>query len=721
MSKRTRRAWLFAAFSIALTAPGALAQSFQINTTQVPPSGGYTENVDFADVDLDGDWDAVFANGGDFGNQQNVIWINLGGLQGGTLGFFQDETAARLPAIADTSRDVEFADLDGDGDFDLHVSNVSDIVNQPSRWWINMGAAQGGTLGFFQDQTAARWVGIGGPGSSIPPAQVLGAGGFVDYCPDSDFGDLDADGDLDLVHASYGGFISGQVPTRIFVNDGNGFFSEFNPSLFQLTGSFIANGDPGIWCEGFQQANTTNSTGQICDIATTGIDLDVGDTDGDLDLDILHGARNELPRMFANRREEKLGILGFRDVTGVVFPPNYATGQGHYEQEMGDCDNDGDLDIYGLNWHAVSFALNDITLRNDGDGTFSNLTVVPGSGADEEEADFLDYDGDGDLDVFVANFSGKNQLYRNDFPGFGNFSFTNVTASQMPPSLNKVARDADCCDLDGDGDYDVVVANSQNQSQTLYTNVTQVADAHAPRIPNLQQVPDRSTSAAPTVVRAQVYDNAPYYVVWYHTAVLQYSVNGGAFVSVPMITSQGQVFRGEIPGQLAGTIDYRVRVRDEHGNTGVSATRSFMSSSSCNGNVSVYCTAKVNSQGCTPAIGWSGTPSAGAGSGFAITATNIVAMKFGILAYSKTGPAATPFQGGIWCSVGPFVRTPARYSGGSVGCSGSLGIDFNAWVASGVDPALVAGAQFWAQWWYRDPASPSTTGLTDALEATLCP
>jgi hypothetical protein len=96
-------------------------------------------------------------------------------------------------------------------------------------------------------------------------------------------------------------------------------------------------------------------------------------------------------------------------------------------------------------------------------------------------------------------------------------------------------------------------------------------------------------------------------------------------------------------------------------------------------------------------------------------------MKLGILAYSKTGPAAIPFQGGIWCSVGPFVRTPVRYSGGNAGCSGSLGIDFNAWAASGADPALVAGAQFWAQWWYRDPASPSATGLTDALTATLCP
>ena len=62
-----------------------------------------------------------------------------------------------------------------------------------------------------------------------------------------------------------------------------------------------------------------------------------------------------------------------------------------------------------------------------------------------------------------------------------------------------------------------------------------------------------------------------------------------------------------------------------------------------------------------------------------------------------------------------------RRCSGNAGCSSSLGIDFNAWAASGADPALVAGAQFWAQWWYRDPAIPSTTGLTDALTATICP
>jgi len=710
---------LLAALGLVAFAGVVHAQSFQINTTQVPPSSGFTENVDFGDVDLDGDWDAVFAQGGDCCNQQNTIWINQGGAQGGTVGFFQDKTSTQFPNILDDGRDIEFADIDADGDLDIYLSATSDKSNQSNLWWINMGGIQGGTLGFYQDQTATRWVGLGGPGSSIAPGQLLGSGGFIDFSCDCDFGDLDNDGDLDLVHSSYGGTFGGKVPTRIFENDGNGFFSEFNPSGFQLPGQEINNGNPGIWCEGTQSANTTNSSGAFCDVAATALDIDLGDIDGDLDLDILHGARVELPRMFANRLEENGGVLGFRDITGAVFPSGYSFGNGHYEQEIGDLDNDDDLDIYGLNWQVGGFSFNDITLTNNGSGVYSSATVMSGSGADDNEADFLDYDQDGDLDVFIANFAGQDRLYRNNYTGAG-FSYTNVTSSQLP-SYNRTGLDADACDVDDDGDTDVIVANDSNQSETFLKNITQVADTHAPRIVKLEQAPDRPASPIPTVVRVQVYDNAPYYITWYNPTSLEYSVNGGAFSSVAMMSSQGQIFRGEIPGQLVGSIAYRVRSADKYGNQGLSATKIYNASSGCSGSVSIYCTAKVNSLGCTPAIGFSGVPSASAGSGFTIGATNILAAKFGLLFYSKTGANASPFQGGFLCALSPLVRTPVTNSGGGAGCTGSFQIDFNAYIASGKDPALVSGQQFWSQWWYRDPASPSTTGLTDALTATVCP
>ena len=90
---------------------------FQDNTSQIPSgnpgNNSRSENVDFGDVDHDGDWDAIFADGGDQDQDQNRIWMNQGYAQGGTVGWFVDETSSRLPSIQDQSRDIEFADIDG--------------------------------------------------------------------------------------------------------------------------------------------------------------------------------------------------------------------------------------------------------------------------------------------------------------------------------------------------------------------------------------------------------------------------------------------------------------------------------------------------------------------------------------------------------------------------------------------------------------------------------
>jgi hypothetical protein len=133
----------------------------------------------------------------------------------------------------------------------------------------------------------------------------------------------------------------------------------------------------------------------------------------------------------------------------------------------------------------------------------------------------------------------------------------------------------------------------------------------------------------------------------------------------------------------------------------------------------IYCTAKVNSQGCTPQIGFSGTPSASAGSGFNITCGNMIPQANGLLFYSLVGPGAFPFQGGLLCVQPPLTRTPVQNSGGAGPCTGLYDIDFNAHVALGGDPGLVAGAQVWSEYWARDVASPSTTNVTNALAFTL--
>ncbi|MCC6409689.1 MAG: hypothetical protein IT453_21220 [Planctomycetes bacterium] len=137
--------------------------------------------------------------------------------------------------------------------------------------------------------------------------------------------------------------------------------------------------------------------------------------------------------------------------------------------------------------------------------------------------------------------------------------------------------------------------------------------------------------------------------------------------------------------------------------------------------VTSYCTSKTNSQGCTPPISWSGSPSASAGSGFVVTATLVRANVNGLFFYSTVGPNGVAFQGGHLCVKAPLERTTVVNSGGSGTCGGTFNYDFNTFIAGGSDPALVQGAQFWGQYWSRDPASPSTTNLTNALTATVGP
>ena len=96
-----------------------------------------------------------------------------------------------------------------------------------------------------------------------------------------------------------------------------------------------------------------------------------------------------------------------------------------------DLDNDGNLDLYVAKGTTKERPIDYSDLwRNNGDGTFTNIAVssdVTGIGSRSRGASAIDYDKDGDLDLFVAsNFKDgvgdPNLLYRND----GDFQFTDV-------------------------------------------------------------------------------------------------------------------------------------------------------------------------------------------------------------------------------------------------------------------------------------------------------
>lgn len=131
-----------------------------------------------------------------------------------------------------------------------------------------------------------------------------------------------------------------------------------------------------------------------------------------------------------------------------------------------------------------------------------------------------------------------------------------------------------------------------------------------------------------------------------------------------------------------------------------------------------YCTAKTNSLGCTPTIGFSGAPSATSAAPFLISGSNVLNQKSGLLFYGYA-QASTPFAGGWKCTADPTRRTAVQSSNGSAlpasDCSGVFVFDFNAWIQGGADALLTPGQEVDAQYWSRDPASAGAAGLTDAL------
>jgi hypothetical protein len=128
-----------------------------------------------------------------------------------------------------------------------------------------------------------------------------------------------------------------------------------------------------------------------------------------------------------------------------------------------------------------------------------------------------------------------------------------------------------------------------------------------------------------------------------------------------------------------------------------------------------YCTAKLSSSGCLPAISASGAPTP-TGS-FVVSVAQVEGQRAGLVFRGFNGPLSAPFQGGFLCVAPPLVRFPAQNSGGAAGtCGGAFSYPLSAFIA-----ASPAGSSFWMQAWFRDPQSASTTGLSNGIAFTTCP
>jgi len=141
-----------------------------------------------------------------------------------------------------------------------------------------------------------------------------------------------------------------------------------------------------------------------------------------------------------------------------------------------------------------------------------------------------------------------------------------------------------------------------------------------------------------------------------------------------------------------------------------------------------YCTAGISTNNCVPSIGFAGTPSVAAASGFTIDVANVEGNKQGLLYYGLTGatalvwgPGSTSFQ----CVKSPTQRMGILNTGGASGtCTGALTQDWltflNGHPAAYGQP-FGAGITVNAQAWYRDPLAVKTTNLSNALQFTTVP
>ena len=275
--------------------------------------------------------------------------------------------------------------------------------------------------------------------------------------------DYDQDGDLDLYIVN-GSTLEGFPPETA---PRNALYQNAGDATFQNVAA-TAGVDDSSWGMGAVAADYDN--------------------DGDPDLYVTNYG--------ANRFYQNAGNGTFTDQAPLagVDDTRWSTGAA-----WSDYDNDGDLDLYVANyidfdvdfipkgadagmWRGLNVMYGprglvgaaDALYRNEGDGTFADVTQAAGVTDSYKRYGFTplfsDFDRDGDPDLFVANDAGSNMFYRNQ----GNGTFAEEALEAAVALLE--SGDAQACmgaasaDYDNDGDFDLYVTNFALDYNTLYQN-----------------------------------------------------------------------------------------------------------------------------------------------------------------------------------------------------------------------------------------------------------
>jgi enediyne biosynthesis protein E4 len=228
----------------------------------------------------------------------------------------------------------------------------------------------------------------------------------------------------------------------------------------------------------------TRASGLAVEVYGLGVTAADYDNDGDTDIYITALGPN---RLFRNA-----GAGRFEDVTtrAGVGDPGFSAGALWF-----DYDRDGRLDLFVANyveWSAEKDLFCTLDGRsksyctpesykgqspalywNKGDGTFENRTRKAGLFDPAAKAlglAMLDYDNDGRLDVFAANDTQPNRLYRNK--GDGTFTDVALTAGVAfnEAGVARAGMGVDAADYDGSGRQSLVIGNFSNEMMALYRN-----------------------------------------------------------------------------------------------------------------------------------------------------------------------------------------------------------------------------------------------------------
>ena len=269
------------------------------------------------------------------------------------------------------------------------------------------------------------------------------------------FFDYDTDGDVDLYFVQ-----SGNVPQEnpqpfgnvLYRNDGDGRFTD----VTEISG--IGDTEYGM----------AAAAGDI-------------DNDGDADLYIANFGQDKLYRNNADGT--------FTDITEAAGIDNTLWG---IAAVYFDFDVDGDLDIFVVNYLVYEMSMPvstykgivgyghprsyegtaDVLYRNNGDGTFTNIAETAGVTNPVEgrgmAAVAWDYDKDGLPDIYVTNDTNRNFLYHNNGDGTFTDESVFIGVGYDDRGTAEGSMGVDCADYDGDGWFDLIVANSEKA--TLYKN-----------------------------------------------------------------------------------------------------------------------------------------------------------------------------------------------------------------------------------------------------------